>query len=135
MPTDVKFWKQNLKKLKCLHGLLWTGVRFHFGWKSNFGIEWAPSRYTNVNFKLLLLLLLLLFILLFLLLLLLLFLLLLLLSLENTVQIEPQQVALDFKNLSQYSSRSKKNCLPNLCCSCFNTNLLQSLAKLFGYST
>ena len=31
--------------------------------------------------------------------------------LENTVEIEPQPVALDFKNLSQYSSRSKKNCL------------------------
>ena len=27
--------------------------------------------------------------------------------LENTVEIEPQQVALDFKNLSQYSSHSK----------------------------
>ena len=27
--------------------------------------------------------------------------------LENTVKIEPQPVALDFKNLSQYSSRSK----------------------------
>ena len=27
--------------------------------------------------------------------------------LENTVEIEPQSVALDFKNLSQYSSRSK----------------------------
>ena len=27
--------------------------------------------------------------------------------LENTVGIEPQPVALDFKNLSQYSSRSK----------------------------
>ena len=27
--------------------------------------------------------------------------------LENTVEIEPQLVALDFKNLSQYSSRSK----------------------------
>ena len=27
--------------------------------------------------------------------------------LENTVEIEPQPVALDFKNLSQYSSRSK----------------------------
>ena len=26
--------------------------------------------------------------------------------LENTVKIEPQPVALDFKNLSQYSSRS-----------------------------
>ena len=26
---------------------------------------------------------------------------------ENTVEIEPQLVALDFKNLSQYSSRSK----------------------------
>ena len=26
---------------------------------------------------------------------------------ENTVEIEPQPVALDFKNLSQYSSRSK----------------------------
>ena len=26
---------------------------------------------------------------------------------ENTVKIEPQSVALDFKNLSQYSSRSK----------------------------
>ena len=28
-------------------------------------------------------------------------------KLENTVEIEPQPVALDFKNLSQYSSRSK----------------------------
>ena len=27
--------------------------------------------------------------------------------LENTVEIEPQPVALNFKNLSQYSSRSK----------------------------
>ena len=27
--------------------------------------------------------------------------------LENTVEIEPQPVALDFKNLSQYSSRCK----------------------------
>ena len=27
--------------------------------------------------------------------------------LENTVEIEPQPVALDFKNLSQHSSRSK----------------------------
>ena len=27
--------------------------------------------------------------------------------LENTVEIEPQPVALDFKNLSQYSSLSK----------------------------
>ena len=27
--------------------------------------------------------------------------------LENTMEIEPQPVALDFKNLSQYSSRSK----------------------------
>ena len=27
--------------------------------------------------------------------------------LENTVEIEPQPAALDFKNLSQYSSRSK----------------------------
>ena len=27
--------------------------------------------------------------------------------LENTVEIEPQPIALDFKNLSQYSSRSK----------------------------
>ena len=27
--------------------------------------------------------------------------------LENTVEIEPQPVALDFKNLSQYSSHSK----------------------------
>ena len=27
--------------------------------------------------------------------------------LQNTVEIEPQLVALDFKNLSQYSSRSK----------------------------
>ena len=27
--------------------------------------------------------------------------------LENTVEIEPQPVALDFKNLSQYSSRSE----------------------------
>ena len=27
--------------------------------------------------------------------------------LQNTVEIEPQPVALDFKNLSQYSSRSK----------------------------
>ena len=27
--------------------------------------------------------------------------------LENTVEIEPQPVSLDFKNLSQYSSRSK----------------------------
>ena len=27
--------------------------------------------------------------------------------LENAVEIEPQPVALDFKNLSQYSSRSK----------------------------
>ena len=27
--------------------------------------------------------------------------------LENTVEIEPQPVALDFKNLSQYSSRFK----------------------------
>ena len=27
--------------------------------------------------------------------------------LENTVEIEPQLVALDFKNLSQYSSHSK----------------------------
>ena len=27
--------------------------------------------------------------------------------LENTVEIEPQTVAFDFKNLSQYSSRSK----------------------------
>ena len=26
---------------------------------------------------------------------------------ENTVEIEPQLVALEFKNLSQYSSRSK----------------------------
>ena len=26
---------------------------------------------------------------------------------ENTVEIEPQSVALDFKNLSQYSSRAK----------------------------
>ena len=55
--------------------------------------------------------------------------------LENTVKIEPQPVALDFKNLSQYSSHSKKNCLLNLCCSCCNTNLLQSITKLFGYST
>ena len=28
-------------------------------------------------------------------------------TLENTVEIEPQPVALDFKKLSQYSSRSK----------------------------
>ena len=28
--------------------------------------------------------------------------------LENTLEIEPQPVALDFKNLSQYSSRSSK---------------------------
>ena len=28
-------------------------------------------------------------------------------KLENTVEIEPQPVALDFKNLSKYSSRSK----------------------------
>ena len=28
-------------------------------------------------------------------------------KLENTVEIEPQPVASDFKNLSQYSSRSK----------------------------
>ena len=27
--------------------------------------------------------------------------------LESTLEIEPQPVALDFKNLSQYSSRSK----------------------------
>ena len=27
--------------------------------------------------------------------------------LENTVEIEPQPAALDFKNLSQYSNRSK----------------------------
>ena len=27
--------------------------------------------------------------------------------LENTVEIEPQPVAVDFKNLRQYSSRSK----------------------------
>ena len=27
--------------------------------------------------------------------------------LENTVKIEPQPIVLDFKNLSQYSSRSK----------------------------
>ena len=27
--------------------------------------------------------------------------------LENTIEIEPKSVALDFKNLSQYSSRSK----------------------------
>ena len=27
--------------------------------------------------------------------------------LENTVEIEPQPVTLDFKNLSKYSSRSK----------------------------
>ena len=27
--------------------------------------------------------------------------------LENTVEVEPQPVALDFKNLSQYSCRSK----------------------------
>ena len=27
--------------------------------------------------------------------------------LENTVEIEPQPLALDFKNFSQYSSRSK----------------------------
>ena len=27
--------------------------------------------------------------------------------LDNTVEIEPQQMALDFKNRSQYSSRSK----------------------------
>ena len=27
--------------------------------------------------------------------------------LENTVEVKPQPVALDFKNLSQYSSRSK----------------------------
>ena len=27
--------------------------------------------------------------------------------LDNTAEIEPQQMALDFKNLSQYSSRSK----------------------------
>ena len=54
--------------------------------------------------------------------------------LENTMEIEPQPVALDFKNLSQYSSRYKKNCLLNLCCSCCNTNLLQPITKLFGYS-
>ena len=35
--------------------------------------------------------------------------------LENTIAIAPQPVGLDFKNLSQYSSRSKKNCLLNLC--------------------
>ena len=34
--------------------------------------------------------------------------------LEITVEIEPQPVALDFKNLSQYSSHSKLNCLLNL---------------------
>ena len=28
-------------------------------------------------------------------------------TLENTVEIEPQPLALDFQNLSQYSSRSK----------------------------
>ena len=28
-------------------------------------------------------------------------------TLENTVEIKPQPVALDFKSLSQYSSRSK----------------------------
>ena len=55
--------------------------------------------------------------------------------LEITVEIEPQPAALDFKNLSQYSSRSKQNCLLNLCCSNCNTNLLQSITKLFGYST
>ena len=54
--------------------------------------------------------------------------------LEKTV-IEPQPVALDFKNLSQYSSRSKKNCLLKLCCFCCNSNLLQSVTKLFGSST
>ena len=54
--------------------------------------------------------------------------------LEKTV-IEPQPVALDFKNLSQYSSRSKKNCLLNLCCFYCNSNLLQSITKLFGSST
>ena len=53
---------------------------------------------------------------------------------ENTIEIEPKPLALDFKNLSQYSSRSK-NSLLNLCCSCCNTNLLQSITKLFGYST
>ena len=55
--------------------------------------------------------------------------------LENTVEIEPQPVALDFKNLSQYSSRSKPNCLLSLCCSYCNINLLQSITKLFGCST
>ena len=48
-------------------------------------------------------------------------------TLENTVEIESQPVALDFKNLSQYSSRSKKNCLLNFCCSCCNTNLCCNL--------
>ena len=52
--------------------------------------------------------------------------------LENTAEIEPQSVALDFKNLSQYSNRSKWNCLLNLCRSYCNTNLLQSTTKLFG---
>ena len=55
--------------------------------------------------------------------------------LENTVEIESKPVALDFKNLSQYSSHSKSNCLLNFCCSYCNTNLLQSITKLFGYST
>ena len=55
--------------------------------------------------------------------------------LENAVEIEPQPVALEFKNLSQCSSCSKQNCLLKLWCSCCNTNLLQSIAKLFGYST
>ena len=56
-------------------------------------------------------------------------------KLENAVEIEPQPVDLDFKNLSQYSSCSKQNCLLNLCCSYCNTNLLQSITELFGYST
>ena len=55
--------------------------------------------------------------------------------LEITVEIKPQPVALDFKNLSQYSNHSKENCLLNLCFPCCNTNLLQSIIKLFKYST
>ena len=35
--------------------------------------------------------------------------------LEYTIEIEPQPVTLDFNNLSQYSSRSKQNCLRNFC--------------------
>ena len=46
--------------------------------------------------------------------------------LENIVEIKPQPVATDFKNLSHYSRH---------CCSCCNTTLFQSIIKLFGYST